>query len=146
MNKPSRTLTLLSLTAAATLAACASMSGMHSSGGERVTLAGSNEVPPVATSASGTGTVTVGDDRSVSADIKVTGMTATAAHIHEGAKGSNGKVIVPLTKKGDDEFVAAPGAKLTDEQFAAYKAGNLYVNVHSAKAPGGEIRAQLGGK
>ncbi len=35
------------------------------------------------------------------------------------------------------------GSKLTDEQYAAYKAGNLYVNVHSAANKGGEIRAQL---
>jgi hypothetical protein len=42
-------------------------------------------------------------------------------------------------------FDAPAGAKLTDAQYAAYKAGNLYVNVHSAKNPGGEIRAQLKG-
>jgi hypothetical protein len=35
------------------------------------------------------------------------------------------------------------GSKLTDEQYAAFKAGNLYVNVHSAEHKGGEIRTQL---
>ena len=72
-------------------------------------------------------------------------MTATASHIHMGAAGSNGPVIVPFTKSGDNAFSAAPDAKLTEEQFAAYKAGKLYVNVHSAKDPGGEIRGQLKG-
>jgi hypothetical protein len=72
-------------------------------------------------------------------------MNATAAHIHQGAAHANGKVIVPFTKTGDNEFSAPPGAKLTDEQYAAYKAGDLYVNVHSAAHPGGEIRAQLSG-
>ncbi|HWZ71280.1 MAG TPA: CHRD domain-containing protein [Casimicrobiaceae bacterium] len=125
----------------AVIAACWSMAAMS----ETVTLAGSNEVPAVTTSATGTGTVTIGADRSVKASITAKDMTATASHIHMGAAGANGPVIVPFTKSGDNAFSAAPDAKLTDEQYAAYKAGNLYVNVHSAKNPGGEIRAQLKG-
>ena len=125
------------------LAGCQSMAPMM--GGEEVSLRGANEVPPVTTSASGSGTVTIKDDRSVSAKITATGMTATAAHIHEAAAGSNGPVIVPFTKTADNTFEAPPGAKLTDAQYASYKAGKLYVNVHSAANPGGEIRAQLKG-
>ena len=124
------------------LASCQSMPMM---GGQSVTLSGANEVPPVTTAASGSGTVTIKDDRSVSAKISVTGMTATAAHIHEAAMGANGPVIVPFTKTGDNTFEAPAGAKLTDAQYASYKAGNLYVNVHSAQNPGGEVRAQLKG-
>jgi hypothetical protein len=120
------------------------MSG-SSGGGERVTLSGASEVPPVQTSASGNGMVSVGSDKSVKVDIKVSGMQPTAAHIHEGAAGANGPVLVPLQKKGDNEFVAAEGAKLTDAQYEAYKAGRTYVNVHSEKNKGGEIRAQLKG-
>jgi len=127
----------------ALLAGCASMSPMM--GGQKIELSGANEVPPVTTTASGTGTVTIKDDRSVSASISVTGMTATAAHIHEGAAGANGPVIVPFTKTGDNAFAAPEGAKLTEAQYASYKAGNLYVNVHSAKNPPGEVRAQLKG-
>jgi hypothetical protein len=112
---------------------------------QQIVLSGSNEVPPVTTSASGTGTVTINPDHTVSASITVTGMTATASHIHEGAVGTNGPVIVPFTKTGDNTFVAPAGAKLTDSQYASYKAGNLYVNAHSAKHPGGEVRAQLKG-
>ena len=70
------------------------------------------------------------------------GIAATAAHIHIAPAGQNGPVIVPFTKSGD-AWVAASGAKLTEAQFTAYKAGNLYVNVHSAANPGGEIRAQI---
>jgi len=124
------------------LASCQSMPMM---GGQSVTLSGANEVPPVTTAASGSGTVTIKDDRSVSAKISVTGMTATAAHIHEAAMGANGPVIVPFTKTADNTFEAPAGAKLTDAQYASYKAGNLYVNVHSAQNPGGEVRAQLKG-
>jgi hypothetical protein len=122
---------------------CTSMS--QSMSGQQVVLSGSNEVPPVTTPASGTGTVTINPDHTVSASITVTGMTATASHIHEGAAGTNGPVIVPFTKTGDNTFAAPAGAKLTDSQYASFKAGNLYVNVHSAKNPGGEIRAQLKG-
>jgi hypothetical protein len=92
------------------------------------------------------GTVSVGSDKSVTVDLTVSGMTPTAAHIHEAAAGANGPVIVPLTKSGDNKFVAAPGAKLTDAQYEAYKAGRTYVNVHSTKNPAGEIRAQLTGR
>jgi hypothetical protein len=35
------------------------------------------------------------------------------------------------------------GARLTPVQLQAYKAGNLYVNVHTEEHPGGEIRTQL---
>lgn len=127
--------------AAAALVACQSMSPMM--GEQQIALSGANEVPAVATAATGTGTVTIKEDRSVSAKITVTGMVATASHIHEGAAGANGPVIVPFVKTGDNTFAAPDGAKLTEAQYASYKAGNLYVNVHSAKNPGGEVRAQL---
>jgi hypothetical protein len=108
----------------------------------KLTLSGANEVPPVTTKASGGGTISVADDGAVSGSISTTGITATAAHIHEGAAGANGPVILPLTKEGDS-FKVPSGAKFTAAQMASFKAGKLYVNVHSAAHPGGEIRAQL---
>jgi hypothetical protein len=72
-------------------------------------------------------------------------MAATAAHIHEAAAGANGPVIVPFTKSGDNTFVAAEGAKMTEAQYEAFKAGRTYVNVHSNEHKAGEIRAQLKG-
>jgi len=107
-----------------------------------VKLTGAQEVPPVQGSSSGSGTVTVNNDGSVSASISASGFTPTAAHIHEGKAGTNGKVIVPFTKEGD-KFVAPAGAKLTPDQMKAFKDGDLYVNIHSAAHPGGEVRAQL---
>ena len=109
----------------------------------KVTLAGANEVPPVTTSAAGSGTVTVGMDGAVSGGVTTTGIAATAAHIHEAPAGKNGGVIVPMTKSGDNGFVFPPGAKLTEAQMASLKAGNLYITVHSAANPGGELRGQL---
>src|SRR5258708_19131938 len=112
---------------------------------KNVSRTGNKGVPPVNATATGSGTVTVNADRSVSARITVNGMMPMAAHIHTGAAGSNGPVAVPFVKSGDNVFVAPDGAKMTEEQYAAYKAGDTYVNVHSAKNPGGEIRAQLRG-
>jgi hypothetical protein len=135
----------LSLVGGILVATMAVLAVSQTMGGQQVTLSGASEVPPVTTSATGTATVTIKDDRSVAVAVTVKDMTPTASHIHEGAAGANGPVIVPFTKTGDNTFASAPDAKLTDAQYAAYKAGNLYVNVHSAKNPGGEIRGQIKG-
>ena len=118
-------------------------SGLAIAGATQVTLGGSQEVPPVQTAATGTGTITVNDDKSVSGSVTTKGVKGTMAHIHEAAPGQNGGVAIPLTRKGDEEWVVPAGATLTDAQFKAYKAGNLYVNVHSEANKGGEIRGQL---
>jgi hypothetical protein len=73
-------------------------------------------------------------------------MQPTAAHIHEAAQGTNGPIVIPLTKSSDATWSVPAGAKLTDAQYKSYLAGNLYVNVHSAAHKGGEIRAQLSPK
>lgn len=109
----------------------------------KVTLSGDQEVPPVKTSAKGSGTITVNNDKTLSGRVTTTDVDATAAHIHEGAPGKNGGVIVPLTKSGDNAWAVSAGAKFTDAQYAAFQAGNLYVNVHSAANKDGEIRGQL---
>lgn len=106
-------------------------------------LSGGQEVPPVKSLATGTGTIMVKDDKSVSGTIKTLGIKGTVAHVHQGATGMNGPHIVDLTKLSDDEWGIPPGTRLTDEQFQSLKDGNLYINVHSAEHKGGEIRAQL---
>lgn len=121
------------------VAGCSTMQGWMGGGTK---LSGSQEVPPITTSAAGTSSISVKDDHTVSGTVSVSGMTATAAHIHEAAMGKNGPVVVPLKKSGDG-FEVPAGTKLSDAQYSAYKAGDLYVNVHSAAHPGGEIRAQL---
>jgi hypothetical protein len=111
----------------------------------KVTLSGAQEVPPVKTSAAGNGTITVAADRSVSGSVTTSGVEGTAAHIHQAAPGQNGPVIIPLTKSGNNWSVPA-GSKLTDEQYKAFQAGNLYVNVHSAANKNGEVRGNLSPK
>jgi hypothetical protein len=107
------------------------------------TLTGAQEVPANTSTARGSNMIVIGDDKSVTGSVQVAGMSPTMAHIHEAPKGSNGPVILPFTKTGDMTFAPAPGARLTDAQYASYKAGNLYINVHSAAYPGGEVRLQL---
>jgi hypothetical protein len=108
-----------------------------------VSLTGGEETPPVTTSATGQGTISVAKDHTVSGSIKTSGIDGTMAHIHVGAPGKAGPPIVTLTKAADGSWTVPPGTKLTDDQFASFTSGNLYVNVHSADHRGGEIRAQL---
>jgi len=109
----------------------------------KVTLTGSEEVPPVTTNASGEAKFTVDRDWTIQGKVTTTGVAGTAAHIHDAARGKNGGVIVPLAKTGDNEWSVPPGTRLNEAQFNSYRAGTLYVNVHSAANPGGEIRGQL---
>jgi hypothetical protein len=109
----------------------------------KVTLSGDQEIPPVTTPASGTGTFTVGADKSVTGGVTIAGMSATVAHIHEAAAGTTGSIIVPLIKISDNVWAVPAGAKLTDAQYESYKAGNLYYNVHSTAYKSGEIRGQI---
>src|ERR1700682_4977448 len=109
----------------------------------KLNLTGAEETPPVTTSASGTGTITVAADKSVSGTIKTAGIEGTVAHIHVGAPGQSGPPIITLNKGSDGVWSVPAGSKLTDDQYASFKAGNLYVNVHSAEHKPGEIRGQL---
>jgi hypothetical protein len=136
--------TMLSF-AVATLVGIAAIAGVSSAAlavDVKVTLSGDQEVPPVKTSATGNGLFAIANDNTIAGSITTTGVAGTAAHIHEAAPGKNGAVIIPLTKTGDS-YAVPPGTKLSDAQLAAFKSGNLYVNVHSAANPGGELRAQL---
>ena len=109
----------------------------------KVALSGDQEVPAVTTSAKGEAVITIGADKSVTGRVTTTGIDGIAAHIHLAAPGKNGPPVVALEKKGDNVWSTPEGAKLTDEQYASFKAGELYVNVHSAAHKGGEIRGQL---
>lgn len=130
--------------AALMLSGCAEMSSIMNSGHMvNVQLSGSEEVPPVSTAARGAGSISIASDKSVSGSVTTTGVIGVAAHIHTGARGQNGPISVGMAKTSDNVWSVPPGAKLTDAQYDAFKAGNLYVNVHSAAHKGGEIRGQL---
>jgi hypothetical protein len=109
----------------------------------KVVLSGDMEAPPVKTTASGSGTITVNPDKTISGSVATTGVDATMAHIHVGPMGKPGPVAIPLEKKGAHDWAVPAGAKLSDEQYQSFKSGNLYINVHSAAHKDGEIRGQL---
>jgi hypothetical protein len=109
----------------------------------KVTLTGVEETPPVTTSATGQGKISIAKDHTVTGTIKTTGIEGVAAHIHVGPPGQSGPPIITLTKGADGTWTVPDGSKLTDEQFASFTSGNLYVNVHSPDHKSGEIRAQL---
>ncbi len=106
-------------------------------------LSGDAEVPPVATMASGTGAMTINQDMTVSGKVTTSGVAATMAHIHVGKAGANGPVVVTLAKSGDNVWLVPDGTRLSEASYQSYKAGELYVNVHSAEHKAGEIRGQL---
>jgi hypothetical protein len=109
----------------------------------KVSLTGAEETPPVTTAATGQGTISISKDHTVKGSVKTTGIDGVAAHIHVGAPGQSGPPIITLTKGADGVWKVPEGSKLTDEQFASFTSGNLYVNVHSPDHKSGEIRAQL---
>lgn len=134
------------------LAGCGMMgkgsgSGGMSSGMEtyRATLSGSQEVPPVSGSATGSAEVMV-NPSTMAMTYRVTyaGLTgpATMGHIHGPAMaGQNAGVKIPFASVAQSP--ATGTVTLTAEQYADLKGGRYYVNIHTAAHPGGEIRGQL---
>jgi hypothetical protein len=102
--------------------------------------------PRTNSAATGTGQLTFNlVTGAVSGGVTVTGINATVAHIHNGIAGTDGPVIVDFVQSGTDpnRWDVETGGALTADQVNALLAGQLYVNVHSAANPGGEIRGQI---
>lgn len=109
-------------------------------------LTGAKEVPK--TDSKGTGTF----DGTFDTQTKVLKYTltfeglsgpATAAHIHGPAtKTTTAGVIAPLGEKNPTSPVTG-SVTLTDDQAKELRSTKLYVNVHTAANPGGEIRGPI---
>ncbi|HEY4370247.1 MAG TPA: CHRD domain-containing protein [Steroidobacteraceae bacterium] len=111
-----------------------------------VVLSPDETVPHPTSTASGSGDVTFNLlTGAVTGGVTVSGVTATLAHIHDAFAGSSGPIIVNFVQNGGDpnRWDAVAGGTLTAEQIDHLLAGELYVNVHSAAYPAGEIRGQL---
>ena len=127
-------------------------------------LDAANEVRPPTlsgTSPSGTATFT-SEGNSLTYKVSVSGLSSayTAAHIHTGAPGVAGPVIVPLaltagssegTASGEGTIDAsgikgknADGSPLSmTDLLTAMRSGSTYVNVHTTNNKAGEARGQI---
>ena len=138
------------LAAAVTLSGCGWMSSMMGSDtmSMKNPVTGAQEVPPVTTGGSGTIDTTFDKMTNVLTwTVTYSGLSGpvTAAHFHgPAAAGANAGVAVPFT--GDLSSPIRGKATLTAAQAADFTGGRWYVNLHTAKNPGGEIRGQLTSK
>ena len=109
-------------------------------------LTGNQEVPAVITGATGSAAITLTAAGGIIYTITVNGLSGpiTGAHFHLGTLKQAGPVIFPITSSfnGNTAFgnIAAP---IADTIIAAFLTGKMYVNVHTAANPGGEIRGQV---
>lgn len=128
-------------------------------------LDGAQEVPPVATTATGFATGELGGGPGAfvfTYEITYSGLgsviapiAGTGGHIHLGALGTNGPIVHVLdqiafnytgtttgTILGEWRF-DDPSLGLTDSLAQSLLDGDLYINLHTQNFPAGEIRGQL---
>ena len=134
----------LVLAAALLAASCAMMPSGNTVklGGK---LAGANEVPAIASDGTGVAEVTLNKETNLLTwKITYSGLSgpARAAHFHGPATTAQ-SVGVILGFTGSVESPIQGTATVTAAQAADILAGKWYANVHTAKNPGGEIRAQI---
>jgi len=117
-------------------------------------LTGSEEVPPVQTEATGVAEFIVMGTDSIAYSVNATNIeSATAGHVHLGAKGENGPIVVTLFKYDTpmnevsengtitaDRLEGPMAGKQISDLTTAGADGKLYVNIHTEKNPNGEIR------
>lgn len=117
--------------------------GVASATTVHVRLSGAAEVPAVKSAASATAVISVLPDHAVRGELTTHGIRPTMVHIHEGAAGTNGPIVIWLKHTSANVWRVPAGAKLTPAQYRAFRAGDLYLNVHSHRHPAGELRGQI---
>ena len=111
-------------------------------------LTGAAEVPPGDLDGSGTATITLNPGQEeVCFELTVADIdTPIGAHIHEGAAGTNGPVVVglePLPPTGDSSSSGCVSLERQEIIEILRDPSNYYVNVHTGLFPNGAIRGQL---
>ena len=113
---------------------------------EYVTLTGTNEVPSVTTTATGTALIRLTSEKKIYIKEIITnlepGDALIASHIHQAAVGVNGSVILGFYS-GAADFGTVKVSTLTDAQYTSIKTDPIYVNAHSTNHPAGIVRTQI---
>ncbi len=130
----------------------------------RASLTGKNEIPAVTTKAKGEADFMLSKDGTeLTYVLKLKNIeNVTAAHIHAGKKGEEGVPVVGLfagpkkdgkfsgvLAKGsitDKDLVGPLAGKTIDDLVKMIRDGDAYVNVHTTRDPGGELRGEIEGK
>ena len=109
-----------------------------------VKMTGAQETPKGSPKGKGTATITLNQAKGqVCFKLTWTGIgTPNASHIHSGKKGVSGPVVIPLFGGTAKHNGCVKASKSLIGKIAKNPA-RYYVNVHTAKYPGGAIRAQL---
>ena len=138
---------LHSLAAAALLAAPLAASADHLRPHLLLTaqLSGAQEVPAVATAGQGVAAITVNTTRDtifIQAAFNGLSGPVTQVHFHDAAAGVNGPVSINLISmlRGNRLSGFLAGAQVTPLRIARLLRGLVYLNVHTAANPSGEIR------
>ncbi len=111
-------------------------------------LDSTSTVPPAnVDGATGTGIVTVDTSTgAIAGSVAVSGTTGApdAAHVHMGAAGEAGPVVIGMTGNADgSEWTIPDGSALDAAGIESFNNGELYINVHTEANPAGELRTQL---
>jgi len=114
-----------------------------------VRMNGAQEVPRVVTTGTGVGRLVIDTvTGTVMGTVSFNGLStpATMGHFHMAIRGVNGGVIIPLrggvgVRAGMMRVPA--GARLNAAQRTALRGNGLYLNIHTSRHPGGEIRGQI---
>ena len=112
-----------------------------------VSMVGTQEVPAVTTTATGVALLRLTSDKTLFGRVTISNLEAgdvlTAAHIHTGATGTNGGVIVGLISGSTDFGLPLKITGISDANIALIQTGQVYVNAHSTRYGGGIVRGQI---
>jgi len=111
-------------------------------------MTGAQETPSVTTNALGVASFTLNKTRdTMCVLVSVNGLSGaiTGAHVHTGAVGVGGGVVtaLPATGTSNQIFATLTGTDVSAANIQKYLSGLMYVNVHTAANPNGEIRGQV---